>query len=111
MSEYCRSTYLIAYDIACPKRLRKVHRHLSSQALAVQYSVFLAQISRPDLEGLLFSMGPLISDREDDVRIYPIPARCEAVCIGRQPIPRGVFLAAEELMRVLKPPTTPILSP
>ena len=49
MADNQANLYLIAYDIADPKRLVKVHRTLKRQGLPVQYSVFTVVIKRKAL--------------------------------------------------------------
>lgn len=93
--------WLIGYDITDPKRLQKVHRFLKGHAVDVQYSVFLGVMGQRQLEVVRRGLAELIKAAEDDVRVYPIPERCEAVMLGRQVFPDGVLLAGPELLRVL----------
>ena len=53
MAIYAPQLYLLAYDIANPKRLVKVHRQVSKRGLALQYSVFLLLDTPAALDGLL----------------------------------------------------------
>jgi len=64
--------YLVAYDIACPKRLVKVHRIMKKTGLAVQRSVFLVAGTKTDIKGLLNQLTKKIKLNEDDLRAYPI---------------------------------------
>ncbi|QWF71546.1 CRISPR-associated endonuclease Cas2 [Methylomonas paludis] len=89
-SEY--GLYLIAYDIANPRRLGKVHRLLKKQGLPVQYSVFTVVMKRRRLLGLLDNIGSLIAVKEDDVRCYRLPSRAACVMLGRQYFPEDVLL-------------------
>ena len=41
MSYTERRNWLVAYDIASPRRLARVHRYLKRHAIPVQYSVFV----------------------------------------------------------------------
>ena len=93
MSVSQRKTFLIAYDIADPRRLVRVHRCLKNYAVPVQYSVFLGLMSERELERALGEVAGLIDAEEDDVRAYPVPERCDAVTLGRQYLPEGVLLA------------------
>jgi CRISPR-associated protein Cas2 len=93
--------YLIAYDIADPKRLHRVHRYLKSVALDLQYSVFAGMLSERQLLRVLEELQQRIHPREDDVRAYPLPQRCQAVALGRQHLPEGVLLSETGLMELL----------
>jgi len=64
--------YLIAYDIAHPRRLQRLHRVLRTEALAVQESVFLVFGTRDEMEQLLDRLEALMDPREDDLRAYPV---------------------------------------
>ena len=66
-------TWIIAYDIADPRRLRQVHAFLVKHAHAVQYSVFLAICTERKLDRLLEAIGGQISPEVDDVRAYALP--------------------------------------
>lgn len=66
--------YLVAYDIADPRRLRRVHRALRAVAIPVQCSVFLVHGTLKDIERLLEQLDLLIEPRQDDVRAYPVDA-------------------------------------
>jgi len=64
--------YLVAYDIADPKRLYRVHRRLRRDGLAMQKSVFLVQRSQRGMAKLMDELASLIHRHEDDLRAYPI---------------------------------------
>ncbi len=64
--------YLIAYDIAQPRRLQRLHRALRAEALAVQESVFLVQGTQDEVEELLDRLETHMDPREDDLRAYPV---------------------------------------
>jgi len=84
--------YLIAYDIANPKRLSRVHRALKKQGLPVQYSVFTVVMKRKALLRLLASINELIHPARDDIRCYRLPERTEIKTLGRQFFPEDVML-------------------
>jgi CRISPR-associated protein Cas2 len=67
-----RGWYLLAYDIACPRRLQKVQRLLKGEGLAAQLSVFFVFGSQAEVSGLLDRVAELIHVREDDVRCWPV---------------------------------------
>jgi len=84
--------YLIAYDIADPKRLARVHRALKKQGLPVQYSVFTVVLKRKALIRLLDYLLHLIHPLEDDVRCYRLSHQPATNCLGRQFFPEDVML-------------------
>ena len=65
--------YLIAYDIADPKRLSRVHRALKREGLPVQYSVFTVVIKR---KALLRLMGVLIVCLDSELCINCVQSSC-----------------------------------
>lgn len=83
--------HLICYDVADPKRLNRVHRFVSKRAVALQYSVFVAECRASDLETLLQSVETLIKRTEDDVRVYPLPRRAAFATMGRAALPDDVM--------------------
>ena len=84
--------YLIAYDIRDPRRLGRVHRHLRKSGLPVQYSVFTAWLTERKLLRVIDGLEAIICDSEDDIRIYPLPAQADSVCLGQQLFPEDVLL-------------------
>ena len=67
------SWYLVAYDIADPGRLRRVHRYLKERGIWTQQSVFLFHGTRREHHDLLNGLAGIIHTREDDIRAYPVP--------------------------------------
>lgn len=65
--------YLIAYDIAEPRRLQRLHRRLRRDGVALQESVFLVQQTQQGIAGLMNELAGLMRRNEDDLRAYPIP--------------------------------------
>lgn len=84
--------WLIAYDIRDRRRLARVHRFLTHQAVPVQYSVFAARGSLADMRRLAEELRMRIDERADDVRIYPIPEDPLAHTIGATLLPDDVWL-------------------
>ena len=68
MSE--KRKFLICYDIVDDKRLRKVHKLLSTMAMPVQYSVFEAELSNAQLQQLKEQLLPCIKSDADKLTIY-----------------------------------------
>jgi len=64
----------IAYDIADPKRLRRVERALSAVGERVHYSLFLCELTNPDLAAVQARLARLIDTSADSVRYTPLCA-------------------------------------
>jgi CRISPR-associated protein Cas2 len=84
--------WLVAYDIANPRRLRRVHRFLCRHAVPVQYSVFVARCSPAKLGVIRASLADLVKKREDDVRFYPVPEPAQLFVYGRKALPEGLLV-------------------
>lgn len=102
MALHRKKLYLIAYDIADPKRLSRTHRVLKKAGLPLQYSVFTTVMSRVRLNYLLEAIGGIIDEREDDIRCYALPATVECQTIGRQYFPDDVMLFTEGVDQLFK---------
>ncbi len=78
-------TYLVAYDIANPKRLRKVAKTCEDFGLRKQYSVFLCRLQVVDLVRLKSRLYDVISLDQDQVLFVPLCARCASAieALGR----------------------------
>lgn len=94
--------YLIAYDVAQPRRLGRIHRFLKARALPVQYSVFLARSSDEQREALLAGLRARMDARRDDVRLYRLPDPCHAQTLGRTVLPPGIFLSCHPTLLQLQ---------
>lgn len=92
-----RQSYLVAYDIADPRRLQRVARCVSRRGVRVQYSVFLTHLTPAQRKTLTGELARLIDPRADDVRLYPLPARMEPIVYGRAHWPEGVQLLGADL--------------
>lgn len=93
--------YLIAYDIADPRRLSRVHRTLKKQGLPVQYSVFTLVTKRKALLRLLEGIENLIEPTEDDIRCYSLPENTKTHSLGKQYFPKDVMLFTRGVSRLL----------
>jgi CRISPR-associated protein Cas2 len=85
-------TWLIAYDIRDPERLRRVHRYLVKRAVPVQYSVFVTRATTHRIGTIKSGLADLIDRMCDDVRIYHVPERAEATVFGKQYLPHGIHI-------------------
>ncbi len=64
-----RNRFLVAYDIREPKRLQKVHKAMTGFGDALQYSVFLCDLSPEELLLVRERLKTLINQKEDSVLI------------------------------------------
>ena len=71
-------SYLVAYDICDPKRLRKVARTCEDFGLRRQYSVFFCRLSATDVVRLKSRLYDVIKLDKDQVLFIPLCARCAA---------------------------------
>ncbi len=67
-----RSVHVIAYDIADPKRYRKVYKAMCGAGDALQYSVFRCELSETELQKLKDQVWPLLNLAEDRVMIVDL---------------------------------------
>ena len=69
-------TYIVAYDISDPKRLRQVATACEDFGVRRQYSVFLCRLSATDLVRLRSRLYDLINLQEDQVLFIPLCKGC-----------------------------------
>mgnify|MGYP001323095553 CR=1 FL=1 len=68
--------WVIAYDVADPRRLRRVAKLLENRAVRVQESVFEGYFTPPELAGLQTALRTLIEPAADSLRYYPVCPGC-----------------------------------
>ncbi len=85
--------YLLTYDIADDARLRRVASVAEKYGVRLQYSVFLIRASGARLQRLVDELQKIICEREDDVRIYPLPANPSWEWHGVALWPEGISLS------------------
>jgi CRISPR-associated protein Cas2 len=91
-----KADYLVCYDIKDERRLQRVCRYLKGKGLHLQYSVFLCSLRWPELKELKAELTSLIDEKQDDVRLYPLPARALVAAFGRaEPLPKGLYLLSD----------------
>ena len=69
-------SYLVAYDISHPKRLRKVAKACEDFGYRKQFSVFLCRLSATDFVRLRSRLYDLIHLEEDQVLFIPLCGKC-----------------------------------
>ncbi len=86
-----KSWYLLAYDVADPKRLQRVHYYLRKHALAAQRSVFFLHATPVKLCEVLEAVTKRMRRDQDDLRAYPVehPSR---VWLSGQAAVKGALL-------------------
>lgn len=82
MSLHAPARWIVTYDISDTRRLVRVHRHLRSHGIPLQYSVFVVETSASGMQHLLAEVRELIAWSHDDVRAYRWPTQPELVRIG-----------------------------
>ncbi len=70
--------YLIVYDIASPKRLRRIAGACLDGGFRVQRSVFECALPEVDFERLWSRLCALIDPGEDTLLAYPLCGACRA---------------------------------
>ena len=90
-----RRHYLITYDVACPKRLRKVHQYLSDCGFALQYSVFVVHDYSYNCQTYLEDLSALIDHDDDALICMTLNTQSPVVKFGKS-TPDGLFLAHED---------------
>lgn len=88
-----KANYLICYDIKDERRLIKVHNYLKGYCLKLQYSVFYGYFGWEELSEIKEKLKQLINEKEDDIRIYPLPSNPKLIVLGvGDRIPEGVTI-------------------
>lgn len=86
--------YLIGYDISDSKRLQRIHRRMTRYATPIQYSVFLFDGSEKLLKACLEEVMGIFHKKEDDLRVYPLPANSSQWHLGKPSFPEGIIWTA-----------------
>jgi CRISPR-associated protein Cas2 len=69
-------SYIVAYDIADPKRLRKVATACEDFGTRKQYSVFFCRLSATDLVRLRARLYDVMDLEKDQVLFVPVCGKC-----------------------------------
>jgi CRISPR-associated protein Cas2 len=67
-----RSVYLIAYDISCPKRYRKIYKAMCGHGDPLELSVFRCELTEMELQHLKDLLWPVLNLVEDRVMIVDL---------------------------------------
>ncbi|HEX8097943.1 MAG TPA: CRISPR-associated endonuclease Cas2 [Pyrinomonadaceae bacterium] len=85
-----RTRYIVSYDIADPKRLRRVHRTMRGYGDALQYSVFRCDLSPSERVLLIEALTSIINHREDQVMLIRLGPADGRVCEGIETVGRAL---------------------
>jgi CRISPR-associated protein Cas2 len=69
-------SWIVAYDISNPKRLRKVATCCEDFGVRKQFSVFLCRLSAADFVRLRSRLYDLVNLEEDQVLFIPLCGKC-----------------------------------
>ncbi len=78
-----RTLYLICYDIANPKRLRRVCRYLKGYKVDGQKSVFECWITEGERREIMRHLDNLMSREEDRIHLFQLDPRKKVECFGQ----------------------------
>lgn len=84
-------SWLLAYDIASPRRWRRVYRRVSDIGYRLQFSLWWLPISEGELTALMQDLGREIDFATDDLRAYPFPADAWSRLWGPPPWGQGTI--------------------
>jgi CRISPR-associated protein Cas2 len=88
------ANYIVCYDIRDERRLARVYRYLKQSGVHIQYSVFHCRLTWQDLAELKNAIGAIIDEKEDDVRIYPLPQEMKVTVMGQgDRVPEGIVFS------------------
>jgi CRISPR-associated protein Cas2 len=77
-----RHLYLVAYDVACPKRLYRVYRFLLGYKIGGQKSFFECWLTDAELETIKYQLANLMNEQDDRIHILQLDPRQEIECFG-----------------------------
>ena len=98
--------HLVCYDVADPRRLRRIHDLLCDWGIPVNYSVFLVDAAPNEIDRLVALLERRMDVRTDDVRIYALPRRPRMNVIGvERPV---LYDEAGYAQRLLANPVRPV---
>ncbi len=78
-----RKPAIIAYDICCNKRRRKIYRCLLAWQLDCQYSVFECNLTVKEAEELFIQLSAIIDESEDSLLLAWLSQKHKARAITR----------------------------
>jgi len=85
--------YLIAYDIADPKRLAQVAKTCEDFGVRVQYSVFECHLDPDDFDTLWLTLLDIINEKEDRLVAYKLDTR-----LAKETLTAGIMVCSEKVV-------------
>lgn len=82
---------LVAYDISCPKRLRRVAETCENYGIRVQYSIFECHLDEPTFQTFWLELISHIDETEDRLVAYRLDARS-----ARRTLTAGTMVCSEK---------------
>jgi len=83
-------SWIVAYDVRDPARLRRMGRLLSATGHRLQFSVFVCDLDPCALDRLRGAVAGIARAGEDDVRMYALTADTAGAWLGPLPSGEGV---------------------
>lgn len=75
--------WLVCYDVADPKRLRRIAKLMQSFGLRAQKSVFECWLSDGKLKELEEKAAGILDESEDDLRFYSLCETCRKLTTAK----------------------------
>lgn len=75
--------WLVCYDVADPKRLRRIAKLMQSFGLRAQKSVFECWLSDGKLKELKEKAAGILDESEDDLRFYSLCETCRKLTTAK----------------------------
>lgn len=72
MEDEEKKNYLIMYDIADPKRLKKVEKYMEGYAYRVQLSIYESRMDEETYRKMKHGLERLVDDMDDNVLFFPL---------------------------------------
>jgi len=96
-----RATWIVAYDIRDPRRLKKVHARTVADGLRLHYSLYAADLTERERTQLCADIAGLIDPGVDDVRLYRVPEPPRGLWLGPKPMPDDLLLLGSPAARLV----------
>lgn len=77
--------WLVCYDIANPKRLKRISSFCEKFGIRLQKSAFQVDTDQEVLEKLIHGIKELMNQKTDSIVIYPICEDCRRLSISDGP--------------------------